>query len=152
MKHLLAAVAVLISLAAPAAMAEDYKIGSLTVSTPWARDTAGMKKSGAAFVTITNGGAQADRLTAIEGGIAKKIHLHETRMVDGIMKMRALDSLEVPVGGKLILEPGSAHVMFMGLGKPLKKGDTFPLTLVFEKAGSLDIMVKVMKVGAMEGM
>jgi copper(I)-binding protein len=42
------------------------------------------------------------------------------------------------------------HVMLLRLTQPLKEGQTFPLTLTFEKAGKVDVIVSVAKVGAME--
>jgi len=39
----------------------------------------------------------------------------------------------------------------MGLNKPLKPGQTFPLTLVFKQAGEVTIQVDIMKMGATGG-
>ncbi|HIJ45413.1 MAG TPA: copper chaperone PCu(A)C, partial [Rhodospirillaceae bacterium] len=38
------------------------------------------------------------------------------------------------------------------LKAPFKEGDSFPLTLVFEKAGKIGVSVTIMKAGAMGGM
>ena len=54
--------------------------------------------------------------------------------------------------GMMAMKPGGYHVMFMGLKGPLKEGDSFPLSLVFEKAGEIGVMVTVMKAGAMGSM
>ena len=35
------------------------------------------------------------------------------------------------------------HMMLVGLKKPLKEGDTFPMTLQFERAGKVDVKVYV---------
>ena len=39
--------------------------------------------------------------------------------------------------------------MFMGLKAPLREGETFPLTLTFENAGTLTVDVEVKGAGAM---
>jgi hypothetical protein len=52
---------------------------------------------------------------------------------------------------RLALQPGGYHVMLGDLKRPLQAGDSFPLTLVFEKAGSIEVNVVVesMSAGAM---
>lgn len=64
------------------------------------------------------------------------------------MKMRPVEAISIPAGGMAELKPGGDHVMFMRLSEPLKEGDHFPLTLVFEKAGEFDVTVTVGPVGA----
>jgi periplasmic copper chaperone A len=69
---------------------------------------------------------------------------------NGVARMRELRTLEIAPGAKITFKPGDMHVMMIGLKQPLKEGQTFPLTLDFEKAGKVDVMVSVAKVGAME--
>ncbi|MFT5487310.1 MAG: copper(I)-binding protein, partial [Alphaproteobacteria bacterium] len=70
---------------------------------------------------------------------------------NGIMRMRQVKGVDVPAGGKFVFKPGGHHIMFIGLYKPLKKGERFPVTLMFEKAGKQTVEVTVMGVGAMKG-
>ena len=58
----------------------------------------------------------------------------------------------VPAHGMATLQPGSFHVMMMGLAKPLEEGHSFPLTLTFEQAGEVTVEVTVQGVGSMGGM
>jgi hypothetical protein len=70
--------------------------------------------------------------------------LHESRMEGNVIKMVPLEKgVEVPAHGSAELKPLGMHVMLMGLRQPLKEGDTFPLTLVFEKQGEVAIKVNV---------
>ncbi len=131
------------------AWAADYKVGDMTIHSPWARATFAMAKTGVAYVTIRNEGNQADRLVAVSADVAKKTGLHESLMEDGVMKMRPAGAVEIPAGGMAMLEPGGYHIMFMGLIAPFKEGESFPLTLVFEKAGRIDVIVDVLKAGSM---
>ncbi|MCK5712158.1 MAG: copper chaperone PCu(A)C, partial [Hyphomicrobiaceae bacterium] len=55
------------------------------------------------------------------------------------------DGIEVPPHGTVELKPLSLHVMLMGLRKPLKEGEEFPMTLVFAKQGEVEVEVKVEK-------
>jgi copper(I)-binding protein len=141
------ALAALVVVAAVPAFAQS---SSIQIEKPWARATPGGAKTGAAYMTIDNKTNVADRLTAASSDVAKTLQIHEMKVVNGIMKMREIPGgLRVPAGGSVTLKPGGYHVMLIGLNKPLKKGEKFRLTLVFEKAGKVSIEVPVESVGAM---
>ena len=57
--------------------------------------------------------------------------------------MRHIEKLAIPADDVVELAPGGYHVMFMGLSDPFEVGDEVPLTLIFEKAGEIDIVFKV---------
>lgn len=133
-------------------MAGDKKSGGLSVTNAWARATPKLAKSAAAYFMVSNTGATDDRLVAVKSKMAKKAQIHLSSMHDGVMKMEHVDGVAVPAGGKAELKPGAYHVMFMGLKGPFNEGETFPLTLVFEKAGEIKVSVTIMKAGAMGGM
>jgi copper(I)-binding protein len=80
--------------------------------------------------------------------VAKKAELHTMLMEGTVMKMRRLAGLDIPAGEAVTLKPGGDHVMLMGLNQPLRAGQTFPLTLDFEKAGRRTVMVSIEKAGA----
>ena len=135
------------------AMAADmgamHKAGGITIHNPWARATPGRPRNGGAYLTI-KGGASGDELTSVESTVAKKTQLHDHTNENGVMKMRQVKSIMVPAGGIAMLKPGGHHVMLMKLKHALKKGESFPLTLYFAKAGKVTVEVKVMSVGAMD--
>jgi copper(I)-binding protein len=64
------------------------------------------------------------------------------------MKMRPISKVDIPAGQPVSLKPGGEHIMLMGLSQPLREGQSFPLTLDFEKAGPRTVTVTVAKVGA----
>jgi periplasmic copper chaperone A len=120
---------------------------SIDVSHPWARATA--TKTGAAYFTVLNKGASDDRLIAAAApAVADKAQLHVTIEDNGVTKMRPLPALEVKAGSEAVLKPGTIHLMLIGLKAPLKIGQSFPVTLTFEKAGNVEVMVSVEKAGA----
>ena len=122
--------------------------GDMEIQNPWARASAGMAKTGAAFMDVKNNGA-ADRVIGVSADVSETAELH-THIRDGdVMKMRRVDAIDVPAGETVRLKPGGLHVMFMGLSAPLKEGETFPLTLTFEKAGDMTVEVEVREAGAM---
>ena len=56
-------------------------------------------------------------------------------------------ALPIPAKGSVLLAPGGLHVMLMGLPQPLKAGTTLPLTLNFEKAGTVTLDVPILAPG-----
>ncbi len=137
------------------------------MSDPWARTTATTQTMGAAYMQIT-GGPEDDALVgaSVPAEIAAEAQIHETvaatstgsedEMGDmdgmdttestgdmGEMTMREVDSIAIPAGETVALEPGGYHVMLMELAAPLEAGATFELTLDFEKAGEQVVEVTV---------
>jgi copper(I)-binding protein len=137
-------------LLAPAAVAtaRAAATGPLSIQSPWSRATAPMQKTGVAYLTIRNDGAEADRLTDVASPVAAKVQLHESIREGDVMKMRKVSGLAVPAHGTATLAPGGYHVMLMGLEAPLKEGQSFPLTLTFEHAGKVEVEVRVMGMSA----
>ena len=145
----------LLSLVATAALfaspawAQDYKLGALEISQPWTRATAPTAKAGGGYMTITNKGTTPDRLIAVKSPAADKAEIHEMKMDGNVMRMRELDKgLEIPPGATVTLKPGGYHIMFMELKAPFAKDAKVPVTLVFEKAGSIDVTFVVQEMGA----
>jgi len=124
-------------------LAQDATLGGLTIVDPWARATIGKARAGAVYMTIVNNGDSDDRVMAIETPVARKAVIHSIEMSSGVMKMRPTGPVAVNQGGTTALQPGGLHVMLMGLQEPLREGERFPLTLTFEKAGSITLAVTV---------
>jgi copper(I)-binding protein len=130
-------------------IAQDYKVGALEITRPWTRATPATAQSGGGFLTVTNKGTTPDRLISARSTVSAKVEVHEMRMDGNVMRMRELEKgLEIPAGATVMLKPGGYHIMFMGLKAPFAKDAKVPVTLVFEKAGSLDIVLDVEALGA----
>ncbi len=120
---------------------------SLQIEKAVARATVGKQANGAAFLQIDNKGAD-DVLLSASSPAASRVEIHTMSMEGDVMKMRALPQLDLKGGQKLEMKPGAgAHIMLMGLKKPLVAGDKFPLTLNFRKAGKVDTTVEVVDMG-----
>ena len=120
--------------------------GQLEVSNAWARATPAKVENGVAYLTIRS--PTPDRLVSVSSPVAKKAELHTMEMAGMVMKMRPLAGLDIPAGQSVTLKPGGEHIMLMGLNGPLREGQSFPLTLTFEKAGAREVTVPVEKAGA----
>ena len=120
---------------------------AISVDHAWARATPPLATSGAVYLTIVDHGAP-DRLIGVTTPVAGKAELHRTTMRGNVMQMRAVDGLAVSGPAPVTLAPGGYHVMLTGLKQPLQQGQSFPLTLQFEHAGSVQVPVVIEGPGA----
>jgi periplasmic copper chaperone A len=143
MKALVAVLALVLAFAGSA----RAQSGGIDVTAAWARATAGAS-AGGAFMTIANKGPGDDQLIGASTPVADYAGLHEMRNVNGVMTMSPVPALEIKAGGSVTLAPGGYHLMLTGLKEPLKAGESFRLTLVFAKAGKIEVTVQIGKAGA----
>jgi copper(I)-binding protein len=122
MKRILATAAFLAA-AAPA-------LAQVSVNDPWVRATVPQQKTTGAFMRIT--AAKDSRLVAVQSPLAGTVEIHEMKMENNVMKMRAVAGIDLPAGKTVELAPSGYHVMLMDLKQPMKEGESVPLTLVVE--------------------
>ncbi len=139
----------LAAIAAQTAHAQDITKGDLVISAPWSRATPAGSQVAAGYVVITNKGLSAERLLSFTTDLADQPEVHEMSNESGVMKMRPLaKGLVIPAGGTVKLEPGGYHLMLLKLKKPLTAGQRYKATLVFEKAGPVEVTFEVRAMGA----
>lgn len=134
MKHILFAALLAVSTGAMAQVAVDIK-------DPWVRATVAQQKATGAFMQLT--ASKTAKVVAASSPLAAQVEIHEMKMEDGVMKMRAVEALPLPAGQAVQLKPGSYHVMLMGLQRPIKAGETVPLTLTIEGEGGQRSSVEI---------
>jgi copper(I)-binding protein len=131
------------------AAAQDYTAGTIRISQPWSRMPPPAAKAAVGFMTLINTGNEADRLIGGTASVADKFELHAMAVMDGVMQMRELaEGLEIKPGETVQFKPGSNHMMLVGLKQQPKAGDRIKGSLVFEKAGTVEIEYKVEPMGA----
>ena len=131
------------------AAAADFTVGNIQIGNPWTRATPKGADVAGGYMKITNKGSVPDSLIGGSSDAADRFEVHEMSIVDGVMKMRPLaKGLEVKPGETVELKPGSFHIMLMGLKQQLEKGRKVKGTLIFEKAGKVDIEYAVEPIGA----
>jgi copper(I)-binding protein len=146
----LAAVCALVAVqvATSAAQAADYDLGPIHISQPWARATMKGGSSGAAYMTITNNGKTADRVTCVSSDASAQCQIHTVTMDNGVMTMRPVEGgLEIKPGETVTLKPRSLHMMLVDLKHQLEPGQTVKATLKFDNAGSVDVDFPVLAFG-----
>lgn len=142
--------------------------GGLTIADPWARTSPEDTTYGAVYLSLTSADGDALVGASVPADIAGTVEIHETVVADdassdttmamggessdttettmagmGQMTMRPIDSLELPAGETVTLEPGGYHIMLIELVAPLETGQEIEVTLTFENAGERTITVPV---------
>ena len=130
-------------LLAVAVQAQQFSVGSLVIDDPWARPTHPGMPAGAAYLSITNRGAQEDTLLAARSPSAARVEFHRTSFESDMARMRPSGTLTIEPGKTLTAAPGGLHLMLVELREPLVEGTTIPLVLTFRNAGEVTVQVKV---------
>jgi copper(I)-binding protein len=137
---------------APGGGSPIYKAGSLVITAPWTRATPKGAPVAGGYLSITNNGAEPDRLIGGSFAAAGGFEVHEMKMEGGVMRMRPVKrGLEIKPGETVELKPGELHLMFTGLKQQLKAGGTVTGTLEFAKAGKVEVSYPVRAMGASGG-
>ncbi|MBB3741818.1 MULTISPECIES: DUF1775 domain-containing protein [unclassified Rhizobium] len=130
---------------AAALAGETVKAGDLEISGGFAKAMLPGQPVGGGFFTVKNNGQTDDRLVSVSSPASGEVQIHEMETKDNVMRMRQLkDGIAIAAGETVKLEPGNLHLMFQKVKTPFKQGDTVPVTLTFEKAGKVDLVLQVL--------
>jgi copper(I)-binding protein len=123
--------------------------GRISVADAWASPASRAGGSMAAYMTIANQGREADVLKRVHAKMAKSVEMAQpTVTADGVMQMRKVEGgLPIEAGASLVFEPGGTHLMLLGLKDALDAGEQLLLTLEFDRAGAVDVLVPVSGAG-----
>lgn len=139
-------------LASTLAHAQHYTVGEIHIFDAYARPTVSHQPTGGAYLGMGNTGATPDRLVSVSSPAAKRVEIHTMSMNNDVMKMKEVGEIQLAPDSEIIMKPGDGyHLMLIGLNQRLKAGDKFPMTLVFEKAGKVEISVMVGSKAAKNG-
>jgi copper(I)-binding protein len=145
------ALAALLLAASLPLLAHESRAGDIAIVHAFATPTIPGTTTGAAyFASLENGGTTADKLVRASTPAAARVEIH-TMSVDaqGVMRMREVDGIALAPKAKVQMKPGAGlHLMLIDLKAPLKEGASFPMTLQFERAGTVEVNVVVQKAKA----
>lgn len=127
----------------PAAPWGGASLGDITIADARAPEPTG--PNGALYFSVTNDGT-ADTLVAVSTESAPEVQFHNTVTDGETTSMSPVpDGIEVAASGDVTLEPGGTHAMLIDV-KDIEAGDMMPITLTFENAGDLNVLVPVVPV------
>ena len=125
MRKVISLLFVCLGLVAGLAFAGDVEITDI-----WSRATApGQKVAGVYFDIESKRGA---KLVGAQTSLTDRAELHIMSMDDGVMRMRQVESVDLPPGETVKFKPGGYHVMLLDLKRPLEPGTKVVLTLLVE--------------------
>ena len=126
----------------------DLFRGGLQIGNPWARATPSGASVGAGYLTITNKGREPDRLVGGSAAPASRFEVHATVMEQGVAKMRPVEGArdQARRDGRTQARRHARDVH--GAQAAAQQGQRVKGTLVFEKAGTVEIEFAVQAVGA----
>jgi copper(I)-binding protein len=113
--------------AAAAVVAHAQSAAPVAVDGAWARAALQGQSTSAAYMTLT--AREPLTLLGASSPAAASVELHEMKLDGDVMRMRAVDTLDLPVGKGIELKPGGYHFMLMDLKAQFKPGLAVPLTL-----------------------
>ena len=129
-------------LSACGAIEEGANLAAVAPSEALCRPTPNGRNITACYVTLT--ASRDDRLVSVASPVSEQGQIHEMKIENGIMSMAELKAgLALPSGEAVTLKPGGNHIMLLGLSRPLKAGDTVPLTLGFQAAPNVQLQARV---------
>lgn len=116
---------------------------AVSVGDPWGRPSPSLADNAAFYMSLT-GGSSDDALTSAASDRCMMTELHETTMKDGTMSMAPVPAgIAVPAKGTVKLEPGSYHVMCMGVTEPLSTGESVDVELTFSSGDTKTVSAEI---------
>ena len=124
-----AAAAMLVAVATAVATPAQAQ-ANVSVKDAWVRATVPQQKATGAFMQLQ--AARDSKFVSASSPLTPTVEVHEMAMQGDVMRMRQVQSVDLPAGKTVELKPGGYHIMMMNLKAQVKEGDTVPFTLVFE--------------------
>jgi copper(I)-binding protein len=116
---------------------------AVEVRDAWVRPTPAGTSTGAVYLTLRAGSDDELLGVGVDPSVAASATPHETVSSDGVMAMEHAAGVQLPADDDVEFEPGGLHLMVEGLRAPLVAGDSFELTLDFDVAPDLVVIVDV---------
>lgn len=114
---------------------------TVDVKDAWVRAAVPGQSGTGAFMNIT--AKDGAKLVGVSSPVAGVAEVHEMKMDNDVMRMRAIPALDLPAGKTVALKPGGYHVMLMELKQALPQGGTVPLTLTLRDAKGQESKVEL---------
>lgn len=130
MNGLVRAIALPAAMAALALLPGCNKARPLYVDGGYVRLNANPDNPAAGYFTI-HGGEQSVTLRSVETDAAQRLEMHESAMEGGVMRMKPIETVEVPAGGTVAFAPGGKHVMLWTINPQAIAAGKIEFRLIF---------------------
>lgn len=130
----------------------SYAADSVTVMNPYARAVPAGQPNSAAFMMLKNTTNQDRAVINARSTASKVVELHTHKKEGGMMRMRQVEKIVIKANSKTVLKPGGLHIMFIGLQKQFKAGNTVDMELEFDNGEKIKLTIPVKMVAGMNMM
>ena len=121
----------------------DFTFKHITIKHPIIPVFGQKMKTAAGYMTVSNSSSQPEKILADKTNFAKAM-LHQASIdVNGVARMKHIDEVLIPPNGSIQFEHGGLHIMFIRLEEQLEPYVDQMVTLIFEKAGEIEITFMV---------
>ena len=118
--------------------------GSLEIRQPRLRPSAGRSGEAGGYFSVTNTGAEADRLVSASSPAFEAVEIHAIKVVGpGLQMQPRPDGVVIPPEYTVEFRPRGYHLLLLREKAPLVAGARLPVALSFEKAGTIDLELAV---------
>lgn len=132
--------------------AHAHAAGDVAVTGAWARASSPGQRTASVYLDIVS--IHPAALTGASSPVAKRAEMHASSTQDGVMRMRAMEKIDLPAKKTVTLAPGGLHIMLVDIARPLRENERIPLELIIERPGGsraslkLEVGVEVRAAGA----
>ncbi len=112
---------------------------AILVENGYARESIPGTNISSAYMTLSNLTTKKIRLVSIESAVSERIEIHDHTVVDGLMRMRQRDYVDILANDTVHFQPSGLHLMIFDLKQPLKAKENIRITLHFDDQSSIDV-------------
>lgn len=117
----------------------------VVVDSAWVRAAPPGATMLAGYATLRNSGETAVSVVGAESKAFESVEMHRTEEVDGVSRMRPVETIEIPASGEAVMAPGGLHLMLIRPRQPIAEGDTVTLRLRFADGRTIDAAFPVQR-------
>ncbi|MFL0801406.1 MAG: copper chaperone PCu(A)C [Agarilytica sp.] len=118
---------------------------TVAVMNAWVREAHPNADVNAGYMTLINAGSENVTIVSANSAAFEKVEFHEMAVDDGMMQMRELKSIDIPVSGQVQFVPGGKHLMLKTPKRRVKDGDIVSVELIFSNGMSQVLNLGVKK-------
>ena len=123
----------------------EYSLDNILIKNPTIPFFGKNMKTAAGYFTIINSGEVSDKLTNVKANFAVAM-IHKSSVdSNGVARMEHLEDVIIPANSSIKFEQGGLHIMLLNLKEPLVHMETKKITLIFKKAGKVNLNFLVKK-------